>query len=145
MSSLWVSSTPSYAFIKSLHLILSLSDNILMHILRQKFTPPQKSALLKRKSAVLYCEMTDLGSYLGSTTSNLSDFMQVISTLCLSYLMGMIVIIITIFTLQLTLRSNYIALIKETSKLKRMVNMSAIITGFPNTVMLEVTVPHFWV
>lgn len=93
---------------------------------------------------MLYCEMTDLDSYLGSTTDNLNDFGQVISTLCLSYLMGTIMIIITIFTLQLSLRSNYIAIIKETSKLKRMVNMSAIITGFPNTVVFDVTVPLFW-
>lgn len=42
--------------------------------------------------------MTDLDFYLGSTKEKLSDFGKVISTLCLSYLMGTVVTIIIVLT-----------------------------------------------
>jgi len=42
--------------------------------------------------------MTDPDFYLGSTKDKLSDFGQVISILCLSYLMGTIVTIIIVLT-----------------------------------------------
>ena len=53
--------------------------------------------------------MTDLDFYLGSTKKKMSDFGQVISTLCLSYLMGTVVTIIIVLTVvsKLKLDSDY--------------------------------------
>ena len=53
--------------------------------------------------------MTDLGFYLGSIKKKMCDFGQVISTLCLSYLMGTVVTIIIVLTVvsKLKLDSDY--------------------------------------
>ena len=53
--------------------------------------------------------MTDLDFYLGSTKKKMSDFGQVISTLCLSYLMGTVVTIIIVLSVvtKLKLDSDY--------------------------------------